>query len=144
MATIALDLASFRVNFAEFLDPAVYSDAAITVKWAIATCYVTDMDYGRLNGSCRELAIQSMTAHLLRITDNIATGTSTGQVTGASEDSVSISLEAPKTRNQYQWWLNTTEYGQQYNVLLSSAIVGGIYVGGSREREGFRKYGSRF
>mgnify|MGYP003647581087 CR=1 FL=1 len=144
MTTIALDIAAFRLAFDSFASETTYPDAAITKFWAMATCYVSDTDTGRLRGACRVLAIQAMTAHLIDINDKLTTGAATGQVVAASEDGVSVSLTPPTNRNQWQWWLSITPYGAQLSALLSKASVGGMYIGGSPERRGFRKYGSRF
>ncbi len=144
MATIELDIAAFRTAIDAFADTTQYPDALITSEWAKATCYISDSTFGRLSVACRTLAIQLMTAHILNLRDLVNSGAPSGQITGASEDGVSISLTPPTSRNQWQYWFNITPYGQQILPLLSKAYVGGAYVGGSPERQAFRKIGSRF
>ena len=144
MTTIVLDIPAFRAAIDAFADEATYPDSLITTLWAQATCYVSDSTYGRLSVACRTLAIQYATAHLLYLRDLNNSGAPVGQITGASEDGVSVTLTPPTSRNQWQYWWNISPYGQALIALLGKAYVGGIYVGGSRERQGFRKYGSRF
>ncbi len=144
MATITLDIAAFRVVIPQYADEVSYPDTIITTRWNESTCYISDNDYGRLSAACRELALQYMTAHLINLGDLIDSGSAPGQIVGASEDGVSVSLTPPPNRNQFQWWLGLTPYGQRLNTLLANAYVGGMYIGGSRERAGFRKFGSRF
>lgn len=143
--TIALDINSFRDTFDAFGSEAQYSTAKITLQWDIATCYVSDIDYGRLNGKCRERAIQMMTAHLLTLSEMIENGDTPGQVTASTIDKVSVTLQPPPHGDdQWSWWLNLTPYGAQLEALLASTSVGGFYVGGRPERRGFRKIGGVF
>lgn len=144
MTTITLDIAAFRTRFDAFASETDFPDILIQDQWAMSTCYVSDQSYGRLSGACRELAIQYMTAHLLHLRDLNNSGAPVGQITGASEDGVSVTLTPPTSRNQWQYWLNISPYGQSLLALLSQKGVGGLYIGGSRERQGFRKFGSRF
>ncbi len=144
MTTIVLDIAAFRVAIPQYADETTYPDSIITNRWAEATCYISDSSYGRLSITCRTLAIQYMTAHLINLSDLIDSGAAPGQVVSAGEDGVSVSLTPPPNRNQWQWWLGLTPWGQRLNSLLANAYVGGLYIGGSRERTGFRKIGSRF
>jgi hypothetical protein len=85
-----------------------------------------------------------MTAHLIYLEDAMNSGAPAGQVQSASEDGVSVSLTPPPNRSEFQWWLNQSPYGQKLVVLLSTSLVGGLYVGGSTERRGFRKHGGGF
>ena len=85
-----------------------------------------------------------MTAHLVFSNDLINAGQTSVLVTGSTIGSVSVSLQPPPQTDQFSWWLNTTPYGQQLDALLSIRSVGGIYLGGSSERKGFRKIGGSF
>jgi hypothetical protein len=144
MATIILDLVSFRQRFPEFSVVADYPDTVIQMYWDMATCYISDEDYGCLSGSCRELAIQQMTAHLTKIGKAAETGDFSDFVTSAGVDKVSVSVQPPPQKNQYSWWLNTTPYGAQYEALLKSKSIGGCYIGGAPERSAFRNLGGYF
>ncbi len=136
--TITLDIASFRSAFPAFSSDATYPDATITLYWNMGTCYISDNDYGRLNGNCRELALQMMAAHLISLNNIISDGSTPGQLTASTIDKVSVTLQPPPNKNQWSWWLNNTPYGAQLEALLATASVGGFYVGGRPERRGFR------
>ena len=142
--TIVLDISAFRSTFVGFSNTALYPDAIITTFWDISTLYISDNDYGLLNGTSRVFAIQSMTAHLLMLNDNIANGQTTALISASTIGQESITLTPPPVSTQFKWWLSTTPYGAQLLALLRATAVGGLYVGGSNERGGFRKIGGRF
>lgn len=148
MTTQVLDAALFRQLFAEFADPAAYSDAVLQYRWTEAVNYISADDSCDLSGAQRQHAVLCMTAHLMRLAATIAAGTGgvTGVVTGATIDKVSVTLQPPPVRSGSSWsfWLAQTPYGQQLSALLSQAAVGGMFVGGWPERSGFRKAGGVF
>ena len=142
--TIELNISNFRSAFKAYESEANYPDAILELRYAQGACYISDNDIGKLSSKCRELALQLMLAHLLNINDKIESGAATGQIVSASEDGVSVSLTPPPNESQFDWWLNTTPYGSQISTMLSLNTVGGLYLGGSFERSGFRKSGGRF
>lgn len=144
MATIIFDISDFRQRFPEFADDITYPDAMLQMYFEMATCYVSDEDYGCLVGSCRELALGFMTAHLVKIGTDTTTGDDPSFVTSATVDKVSVSTQPPPQKDQYEWWLSLTSYGQQLLALLRSKSAGGFYIGGSLERAAFRKAGGYF
>lgn len=141
---ITLNIADFRVVFDKFSDEATYPDTLLNAQYTMGTCYVSNNDDGFLSVECRELALQLMLAHLLFIRDLINSGAPSGQVVSAGEDGVSVSLTPPPNESQFSWWLNISPYGQQLNTMLEINTVGGAYLGGSSERQGFRKIGGIF
>jgi hypothetical protein len=144
MATIEFDVAAFRLMFPEFSSEADYPDATLEMNWGMATCYVSDTDYGCLSGSCRTLALNLMTAHLTKIWKDTEGGEDTASVQSASIDKVTITVVPPISKDSWQWWLNLTSYGQRLLALLQQKSVGGLYVGGRVERSAFRKVGGYF
>jgi len=151
MAVIEFDPAQFREALPAFADPAVYPDALLQVYWDTATCYVSDNDYGVVNGACRRQALNLMTAHLCVISENAqkggaqaSRGKSTNFITSSTVDKVSVSVAAPPAKDEWSWWLSTTPYGQQFSALMSARAAGGLYVGGRPERSAFRKVGGLF
>lgn len=125
----------FRADFPEFADTSVYSDATLQRFINQAGCYIHNVNYGVLQGSCRKLAIELMVAHLQTLQDRIASGqNSTGQIGSTSIDSVSVSLIAPPNKTQFDYWLSLTPYGQQYLQLLLAHAPAGLYFGGSFQR----------
>ena len=145
MTTIAFNVALFRQQFPAFASETTYPDATLQVYFTTGSCFVSTQDYGCLSGDCRVLALNAMTAHLCRLNEMIVAGNQPGVVTSSSVGSVSVSLTPPPFgTSEWSYWLNQTPYGQQVQVLLEQSAVGGLYVGGSCERQGFRKYGGVF
>lgn len=144
MTTITFDIAEFRERFPEFEDDTKYPDAVLQKYWDMATCYISDEDYGCLSGTCRNLAIELMTAHLTNIGEGTAIGEAPVFVNSSTVDKVSVSVTPPPQKDQYEWWLNLTSYGQQLLALLKTKAVGGCYIGGSPERAAFRQVGGYF
>jgi hypothetical protein len=135
---LLIDIPVFRVQFKQFEDVLLFPDLTIQMYFDMATNYISNSDYGRLNGSSRLLALYLMTAHLLYITDSINQGKPAQMTISASEGTVSVGFQPPPITNGWQWWLSATPYGQQLWALLSSLSVGGFYVGRANSREGFR------
>lgn len=144
MTDIVLNIADFRVDFAEFSNSTTYPDNRIQRRFDMGTDYVSPVDYGSLNGNARRDALYLMTAHLLKIQDAIASGLPLAFVTSASQGSVSVGLMPPVVKNHFQYWLSTTPYGSQLWALLKVKSVGGFMVGGSDTMRGFRKNNGRF
>lgn len=140
-AVIIFDPAAFRLAFPEF---ASLSDATLQAYFDAGTCYVSPQDYGWLSGACRARALDLMTAHLAKLAAIIATGTLPGLEQSASIDKISVTMTPPPLKNQWQWWLSLTPYGQQLLALLTARSVGGFYIGGLPERSAFRKVGGVF
>jgi hypothetical protein len=125
--------------FPAFADVLKYPDAAIEMWWTMATQYIYDYDNCLITGNTLQLALNLMTAHLAQSFTMIGNGQTTAVVTGATEGSVSVSLEPPPTKNLWQYWLATTPYGLQLMALLQSLVVGGFTIGGRPEASGFRR-----
>lgn len=142
---LTFDVAEFRLQFPAFANEITFPDAMLQRHWDMATCYVSDIgNYGWLQGRCRQLAINLMTAHLTALSVLIAAGQTPGLVQNATIDKVSVGLTPPPLRNQWQWWLSTTPYGQELLALLQTRSVGGWYIGGRPELAAFRRVGGRF
>lgn len=109
-----------------------YPEAYISNYWDMATCYVSSVgNYGCLVGACRQQALNLMTAHLIYINNLILAGQTPFIANDATVDKVHVGLVPPPVPNQFDWWLNTSPYGQQLLSLLSVVSVGGFYIGGS-------------
>lgn len=144
MAAIPLDLDAFRTMFPEFASQAKYPDALIQSYYAQAGCYITnnDLPFLCLNGDCLALALNLMTAHLVFLADVVASGKAPGAVpgmtVGATIEAISVTLQAPPQKTQWQWWLGLSSYGQRLLAILQVKGAGGFYIGGSPERSAFR------
>lgn len=144
MAVIAFDPAVFRQAFPAYANATRYPDATLLAYWDAATCYVSDADWGWLNGDCRRQAINAMAAHLVFVGGKAQTGQTAGVLTGSTIDKISVTLAAPPINNAWQHWLASSPYGLQLWALLDNRSVGGFLIGGSPERAAFRKAGGRF
>lgn len=140
------NVAEFRAQYPQFANTPP-TDATLQSYFDQAGSYVTNSNYGWLNGINRALALNLLTAHIAAlmaaIAANGAAGGQSGVVTGATIDDVSVTLEAPPTKNGWQYWLAQTPYGQQLWALLTMQSAGGFFIGGAPTRSGFRGNGAR-
>ena len=154
MATIVFDPALFRLRFPLYSDPTDYPDILLQDFWDQATCYVSDEDFGCISGVCRQQLINLMAAHLIYIwnlvNDRDGEGSGDGGtddanlVTSATIHDVSIGIAPPPFSNEFDWWINQSPYGKQFDAMLSIRSIGGQYIGGSLEHQAFRKVGGFF
>lgn len=142
---LTFDPALFRVQFPAYADNTAYPDGVLQIYWNTAINFVTAENYGNCVDSQRQLAINSLVAHLITLNALILAGEAPVIPTSAGVGTVTVSLQPPKTDGDpWQWWLATTPYGMQCWALLSLAASGGIFVGGSPERSAFRQVGGGF
>ena len=143
-----IDVATFRLVFPAFANPAAFPDAYIEAQWTAATAYIDDADGPLLSGVKLARALDLLTAHLMQLNVTLASGGDTptvGAVTNATVDKVTIGLAPPPTGTSgWKFWLSSTPYGVSLWALLATAVAGGPYIGGSAERRGFRKIGGGF
>lgn len=87
--------------------------------------------------------LNMMVAHLLALSTQIGNTPAAPKTPGlkqsATIDKISISLTPPPFKNQWQWWLSLTPYGQQLFALLQIATTGGAYYGGFPNRDSLRR-----
>lgn len=145
MATI--DVTAFRQAYPAFSNPIMYPDPAIQNAAALADCYVDTASRWWNCTKCQELILNLITAHLLLIngTAQMPGVGYSGLLTSATVGSVSVGFQASSvTQNAFTVFLNKTPYGEQLLALFARLMSGGVYIGGSPERRGFRKFGGRF
>lgn len=143
MGYISFNSCNFRAQFSAYADVTAFPDAVLNGNFTIATVYITNRTGGCYCGGLTPLqqtqALYLMTAHLLALNALIASGQTPGILTAATIDKISVTIEPPPAANQWQYWLQTTPYGQQLLALLLLAGVGGIYATtGAPGRAGFR------
>lgn len=155
-----IDIEKFRALFYEFADPAKWPDKMVAACFKRAMFYVplkTQCDL--LDGDDREYARGLLTAHVMILSkqntasfDNpaLANGSGgveggsmmtlpgTGIVTSASIGSVSYSRTLPQSADTYEFWLNQTPYGIEFQAFLSNHVPVGIYSQGDDIRMCFR------
>lgn len=139
------DPAAFRKMFPHFADTTKYPDELLSGYYDSATCFVYPESWRMLHGKCLQRALYLLVAHLGGLGDQIKAGVITSGIqTGATVDKVSVTIQAPPATTGWKFWLSTTPWGLELWALLSVKSAGGVYVGGSRERQGFRKAWGRF
>lgn len=139
---ITLDLVYFRSTFVEFSDPVAYPDAVITLYWEQATCYISDKVCARLDEKCRKLALNLMTAHLIKVAQSYQGDNYQGDpetVLSATKDKISVTVQPPPQRNALQYDLFRTTYGKSLQSLLSAKLGAFFLFNGSSARTGFRQ-----
>jgi hypothetical protein len=143
MPTIQLNTENFRLLFSAFSNSTKYPDAKIQLFWNNSGSYINNQAggcyCGGLSTAQQTLALNYMTAHLLFIADQAASGETGGVLTGATIDKISVSLEPPPQTNQWQWWLNQSPYGQELLALLQVASVGGRFYNPAMVQGAFRR-----
>ena len=147
MTTIVFVPADFRELFPAFASPTTYPDAMLNGWFDFATSYITDYNNGSystfMTVKQQTQALYLLTAHIGDLTQQILAGDSTGVLTSATIDKVTVANMPPPVKNGWQFWLATTPYGLQLWALLKRMAGAGFYVGGLPERRGFRKvYGT--
>lgn len=143
MTTITLDTTVFRATFPAYADTTKYPDVQLQAWFNAATSYISD-EYsdGWANFMTLKQATQAlytMTAMWGDITAQIASGDTPGIVTSATIDKISVGTAAPPVKNQWQYWLSSSPYGQMLLALLQIAGVGGKYYPGFRGPPPFRR-----
>lgn len=149
MTTIVFNPAAFRANplFSPFSSAVVYTDPLLDAWFGIAREYISDENGGynslALSLPRQTLMLDLMVAHLLALGVQIGNVPSKPKTPGlkqsATIDKISISLTPPPAKNQWQWWLSLTPYGQQLFALQQIATTGGAYYGGFSTRDSFRR-----
>lgn len=143
----SFDVDKFRKTFPAFANPLMYTPEGIEAASELAGCYVDVSSNFWKCGQCQQLIWMLITAHLLMI--NGTTGMPgvgySGLLTNATVGSVSVGFSADSvSRSSLLDWFKKTPYGEQLLALFARLTAGGLYVGGSHERRGFRKIGGRF
>lgn len=141
MTTITFDPAAFRKAYPEFANTTCAPDERLQGWFDTAAVYISAQDNAcyMLAGARRVLALNLLTAHIGTLFEMVKAGDTPAVMRSATIDKVSVTVEPPPNQSQFQWWLSLTPFGQQLNALLGVASVGGFYVGGISERNGFRR-----
>lgn len=138
---IQITVSEFRQAFKPaFSDTSKYSDELISAFIERAGFYVSTQNCGSLRDGARAYAIELMTAHLITLNDKILSGDTgaSSRITSTSIDKISVSLEAPQTKDEWSYWLSLTPYGMALLALLKAKSPLGVYSGGKNYRNCFR------
>lgn len=129
---LTFDYDLFILQVPLYSNPTKYPEALLQSYWDIAINYMSNVgNYGSLQGAARQYGLNLLVAHLAYLAGLIAIGQVPGLMQNATIDKVTVGLTPPPLKNQFQWWLSLTPYGQQLLALLQINSVGGYYIGGS-------------
>jgi len=136
------DYAAFTAMFPAFATTP--TESTLQIYWNMAGDYISNTYFEKAALGCGglQLALNLMTAHIAQLMDQIAAGQDSNVPLSSTIDKISVSVQQVKLDNQWQYWLNSTEYGKQLLALLQVKSVGGFYVPGSiypGGRLGFRR-----
>ena len=133
----SFNYASFTTQFPAFATSP--NQATLQQYFNTAGLYVANSNYGFLAAAGATLqCLYLLTAHLAYIGNQIAAGQTPGVTIEASIDKISVGLQQAVLKNQWQYWLQSSPYGQQLLALLQVQSVGGFSVPGGMWRAGFR------
>lgn len=134
---------SFRQAFPEFTSVVTYPDQMISVQLEISKVYLNQ--FYADDEATSDLVLQLMLAHVLTLRTLILDGQTEILISKlGNEGDVSVSLATPPSESTFYYWLSTSTYGLQLLSILEIKSCGGFYIGGSPEREPFRKFGGGF
>lgn len=143
MATIYFDASVFRTLFPAYSNAITYPDVMLQLYWDMATAYINDKTSGYYCGGMnlkqQTYALNLMTAHLLYLADQVSGGNTPGIETGATIDKISVTIAPPVTPNQWQYWLQSSPYGQMLLALLQTAAAGGRFYNPAPVFTAFRR-----
>lgn len=147
-----VDVDEFRAWFYQFENPEYYPDKLIISCAKRARMFVpvwSQCDY--LDGDDRKYARGLLIAHIVTLTKEemaaqeqknqtggLGGGTSNGIKTSASVGSVNVSYTIPNSANAWEFWLNKTPFGLEFQAFLSNHVGCGIYAMGDDIRSCFR------
>jgi hypothetical protein len=144
MAEIIFNTVLFREKFPAFQCNPPLPDVVLQGYFDTATLYINNSTWSRVR--CIKTAqlqqlLYLMTAHIAALNVFISTGQTAGIMVSATVDKVTVNLQPPPAENQWQYWLQSTPYGQQLFALLQVIGVGGAYIGGNSAVSSFRRVG---
>ncbi len=135
----------FRQQVPAYSSFTQYPETVLQMWWDFAINYISNVgNFGTLQGSARQYAINWMMAHLITRANQTAVGQTPFVLSASSIDKVSITAVPPPLKNQWQQWMQTTVYGQNLWALLQTTSVGGYYIGGYPTLGSFRPYGYNY
>ena len=142
-ALLTYNDAAFRAQCPAYASPSQFPEPTLQAFWTGATYYVSNVgNFGSLQGAARQYALNLMTAHLVYISQLVAQGQVPYVLAASTIDKVQVTAVQVPIKNQWQWWMLVSPYGQQLWAQLQTQSVGGFYIGGSPTITAFRGYGN--
>jgi hypothetical protein len=129
-----MDAATFRQDFPEFADTAVYSDGTVNFWLGVASISLPEDRWGAWWSLGQELFTAHHIVLAAQSADDVSLGITPGEVDGPATakavDKVSVSKDvASVTLTDGGFW-NMTRYGIQFLQFARMIGAGGIQLGG--------------
>lgn len=128
---LTFDYAGFIAQCPAYMNSVMYPESILQAYWDGATNYVSNIgNFGDIQGTQRQYALNLMTAHLVFYAGLIAKQQVPALMQNATIDKVAVAVTPPPLPNQWQWFLNISPYGQQLLALLQANSAAGHYISG--------------
>jgi hypothetical protein len=129
--------ASFRALFPAFSNVTTFPVVLLQQNFNTAGLYTQNSPDWLVTIGTNLMLLNLMTAHLTQLGIQIAANQSSGVLTQATIDKISVTYQETVLPNQWQTFLASTEYGKQMLALLQVQSVGGFYAPAGLGRAGF-------
>lgn len=137
MPTFTYNDTNFRALFPAFANPSIFPSILLEQNFATAGLYTQNSPDFLVTVGTNLMLLNLMTAHLTQLGIQIGANQSSGVLTQAAIDKISVTYQQTVLPNQWQTFLASTEYGKQLLALLQVQSVGGFYTPGGLGRAGF-------
>jgi len=135
MSQVEITIQQFRTDFDEFSDTQKYSDALLTRMLRTAKGFISTENF-RIEPDIRVLLIELMMGHLITLATTNPEGVGASMAEEASEElsasvgSVSVTKAHPVVNDSFEFWIQTTGYGQQFLAILTAQNPTGVFYYG--------------
>ncbi|UIA94548.1 DUF4054 domain-containing protein (plasmid) [Erwinia tracheiphila] len=127
-----MDAVTFRTDFPEFTDPAVYPDAQINFYLKLSEKMLNVQRFGDVFPFAQELYVAHYMTLYAQNMEAVASGSAPGEMTGPtssmSVDKVSIGYDTGAATMPGAGFWNLTTYGVQFWQMLMMFGAGGIQL----------------
>ena len=130
---------SFIAAFPAFSDPIAFPEATLQGYFNLATAFMNPGQNPFLSLAQLTQCLNLYTAHFAQLSVISADGDTPAVTLNATIDKVQVGNQEVPLENQFQYWLQSTSYGQMLLALLQVLSVGGWLVGGWPERAAIRQ-----
>jgi hypothetical protein len=137
---ITFNYEAFILAYPEFSNPITFPSNQLQGYWDAAIQFMNPSSNPMMTTGQLTLALNLYTAHLAELLGVIMASGDTPAVTlNATVDKVQVGNQPVELPNQWQYWMQSTGYGQILLALLQVLSVGGWLVGGWNERGAIRQ-----
>lgn len=135
MSHVEVTISQFREDFTEFASTQTYTDAFLNRMLRTAKAFISTENF-RIEPDVRVLLIELMMGHLITLATTNPDGIGASMAEEASEElsasvgSVSVTKAHPVVNDSFEFWIQTTGYGQQFLAILTAQNPTGVFYYG--------------